>query len=223
MQWHLPPMWRTVSVIVMESFALPSATNYSDCHFVALHVSIICGVCTATACWGALHALDGLWTSALKPGVIFQQAFASHTHTRAPCRVYNNHIFVDHADDRLGGNASLNWDYGPGYTPTGFYGAPTEHYCGPDAIDDVKPRHTWQLQNRSTQSLPDLDNPCQRLWDKYFAVNATARSWFTANHSVGFQQYMLDCNEKVVSWRNGIKQIRQVVRLVRVCHRTQKL
>lgn len=130
----------------------------------------------------------------------------------AVCRVYNNHIFVDHADTRLGTDSDLNWDDGAGYTMQAT-NTPYFFYSGPDAVVNgsggaVKPMHFSTTLQRSTQSLPDFDSPCQRIWDRYFAPNATVNTWFTGNHSVDREIFIRDCNSTVVLWRAGMRQIR---------------
>lgn len=118
------------------------------------------------------------------------------------CRVYNNHIFIDHEDVRLGADAAVNFDDASGYEPVRLVSSP------PFVSREGWHLHHFTATNRSTQSLPDFDNPCNRTWGKYFASNATIKTWFTDIHTVNQQQYMADCNQRVVSWRQGVHQIR---------------
>lgn len=135
------------------------------------------------------------------------------------CRVYNNHIFIDYRDERLGANATIDWDTAPGYSVgnTNLSRAQWEvFHQGEDVIGAAI--HTGPHcteKDCHTQSLPDFDNPCSRLWTKYFADNATALTWFNNrqafNHSVDHGQFLVDCNDKVKRWREGVKQIRLVL------------
>lgn len=124
----------------------------------------------------------------------------------ASCRVYNNHVFVQHNDSRLGANDSIAWDEAPGYkvlNVSNIEGIITAQSKG-------LPLHVYQADNSThpTQSLPDFDNPCNRIWARYFAVNASIKSWFTGNHSVSQDVFLDDCNATAKAWRHGIKQIR---------------
>lgn len=62
--------------------------------------------------------------------------------------------------------------------------------------------------NASIQSLPDLDNPCERIWSRYFSNHTTHKTWFTNNHHVEKVQMFRDCNKSVMDWQLGVKQIR---------------
>jgi hypothetical protein len=110
--------------------------------------------------------------------------------------VYNNHVFVQHDDARLGADDKINWDAPSGYA--------IQKYKLPLAAA-AQPVHIYG--GVPTQSLPDFDNPCSRIWNRYFAQNATA-SWFRSNHSISQSQFQADCNETVKSWRQGVRQIR---------------
>jgi hypothetical protein len=120
-------------------------------------------------------------------------------------RVYNNHVFIDHNDSRLGNDTiDVSWDDDPGYS----YQAPDTpefFYSGGSA---AKPMHYWTTGQKTTQSLPDFDNPCMRVWGKYFSSQPTVHTWFTGNHSLQYAQFMTDCNSTVASWRSGLRQIR---------------
>ncbi|KAI8471296.1 MAG: hypothetical protein J3K34DRAFT_235982 [Monoraphidium minutum] len=95
--------------------------------------------------------------------------------------VYNNHVFVDWRDRRMG-NSSFDFSV-LNYTHATFSG---------DTI----------------QSLPDFDNPCERIWQRYFSSNTTHRTWFTSKHNVNRSQMLSDCNSKVIKWQGGVMQIR---------------
>jgi hypothetical protein len=119
--------------------------------------------------------------------------------------VYNNHIFIQHDDDRLG-STDINWDEAPGYNVTDV-GADEAIRMG--IVASKLQVHTFQA-GAPTQSLPDFTNPCARIWARYFDANASTRSWFTGQHSVSQAQFDLDCNSSTQAWRHGIKQIRYV-------------
>jgi len=60
------------------------------------------------------------------------------------------------------------------------------------------------------QSLPDLDNPCERIWDRYFSNSSSHKVWFQGVHHVDKKQMFVDCNNKAQEWQQGLFQIRQV-------------
>jgi hypothetical protein len=122
--------------------------------------------------------------------------------------VYNNHVFIDYRDARLGADSSINWDEGTGYEMRDMASSITFAANGPQAGLGSWPAHYSTTLGNFTQSLPDFSNPCSRIWDRYFAANASVQSWFTGQHSVSLGQFMTDCNSTVVSWRKGVKQIR---------------
>lgn len=70
--------------------------------------------------------------------------------------------------------------------------------------------YTDAIINGTLQSLPDLDNPCTRIWNRYFSNDTAHRTWFTGKHSVDKAQMINDCNDLVESWQKGVKQIRWV-------------
>lgn len=142
-------------------------------------------------------------------------------------RVYNNHIFLDHDDERLGRNSSIDWDAAPGYNATGSSALLSMMLGGPEQFNNsfhTGPtcRNTSLGMSCHTQSLPDFDNPCQRIWQRYFADNASINTWFTGNHSVSWEQFGVDCNKTVSRWRAGVKQIRCAMTNREVCA-TQRL
>lgn len=115
-------------------------------------------------------------------------------------------MFVQHNDSRLGANDSTAWDEAPGYkvlNVSDIEGIITAQSKG-------LPLHVYQADNNThpTQSLPDFDNPCNRIWARYFAVNASMKSWFTGNHSMSQDVFLDDCTTTAKAWRHGIKQIR---------------
>ena len=65
--------------------------------------------------------------------------------------------------------------------------------------------------NSSIQSLPDFDNPCDRIWLRYFDNFTTHQTWFTNNHQVDKTQMLLDCNKQVKTWQLSMIQIRCVM------------
>ena len=97
------------------------------------------------------------------------------------CRIYNNHVFVDWRDRRMGNGsvdfASLN------FTSAAAYGS-------------------------AIQSLPEFDNPCSRIWQRYFSNTTSHLTWFTGKHLVEEEQYIADCTRKVLAWQEGVIQIR---------------
>jgi hypothetical protein len=95
-------------------------------------------------------------------------------------RVYNNHIFVDWRDRRLG-NGSFN------YSASSFQAA---------AI------------NGTIQSLPDFDNPCERIWHRYFSTTTSHLTWFTRRHNVSKNVMINDCERSVADWQKSLMQIR---------------
>ena len=125
-----------------------------------------------------------------------------------PCRVYNNHVFIDYRDNRLGGDSSINWDNAPGYEMRDLGSLIPFAANGPSVGLGSWPAHFSQTVNNFTQSLPDFSNPCSRIWNRYFAANASVSTWFTGQHSVSQGQFLTDCNSTVVSWRKGVRQIR---------------
>lgn len=147
--------------------------------------------------------------------------------------MYNNHIFIDHKDERLGGDATINWDEGPGYNATGdsefvqslFYKGKTllqnKVHTGPYC----RSTNVSSLVNCATQSLPDFDNPCERVWNRYFADNATIVTWFNRNkteyhHKVSYDIFIKDCHDTVIKWRTGVRQIRQaIMQILVICKR----
>lgn len=64
------------------------------------------------------------------------------------------------------------------------------------------------LDGGTIQSLPDLTNPCQRIWDRYFAPNTTHITWFGTQHNVDHDQMIVDCNQQVSNWHLHAIQIR---------------
>lgn len=122
--------------------------------------------------------------------------------------MYNNHVFIDYRDTRLGGDSSINWDNGPDYEMRDMAADITFAANGPSVGYGSWPAHYSTAVGNFTQSLPDFSNPCSRIWDRYFGANASVSSWFIGQHSVSEGQFMTDCNSTVVSWRKGVRQIR---------------
>lgn len=94
--------------------------------------------------------------------------------------MYNNHVFLDWQDRRLGSN---NTDFASLSYETAY-------------------------PNGSIQSLPTLVNPCESIWLRYFANGTEHQTWFTNHHVVSKGRMVADCNISVNRWHTGIRQIR---------------
>lgn len=130
---------------------------------------------------------------------------------------------MDYADDRLGGDTMIDWDTGPGYQAQGgdsgyiagqfFQSYPyitNKIHTGPVCRNSTDGAFTTGC---ATQSLPDFDNPCNRIWNRYFSNNASITTWFNSNsseyqHSLSYDIFWQDCNDTVTKWREGVHQIR---------------
>lgn len=96
--------------------------------------------------------------------------------------IYNNHIFLDWQDRRMGDNST-------NFAAMSYMSA---------------------YPNGSIQSLPSLLNPCDSIWSRYFENDTNHQTWFTNSHFVEREQMMDDCNQSVTRWQLGIKQIRLI-------------
>ena len=92
-------------------------------------------------------------------------------------------IFIDHRDRRLGSSAAVDLS--------------SNNYAEMKSTFDDE-----------MQSLPAFDNPCDRLWQEYWANDTATPRWFTNIHKVDQTQFYADCNAKINKWRDGVKVIR---------------
>jgi hypothetical protein len=80
---------------------------------------------------------------------------------------------------------------------------------GNGSADFALLNHTSAVFNGSAiQSLPDFDNPCERIWARYFSNSTAHSTWFTGKHNVSYSQMIIDCNNTVAQWQAGVMQIR---------------